>query len=70
MAARKPRQRKPKARAFRIRSDAERAGEPVTGISFGASPHVHIGAGSTFATTDERLAARLAADPALEEVTQ
>lgn len=69
MAAQKPKD-KARVRVFRLRPDAVHEGEPVTGVSFGADPHVHIGAGHTFSTSDERLAARLAADPVLEEVDQ
>jgi hypothetical protein len=64
-------QHEPAELVFQIRADAvDDAGEPVTGISFGANPHVHVAAGHPFSTSDERLQARLAAEPQLEEVTQ
>lgn len=56
-------------RSFRLipNDDEETA---VTRVSVGADPRVSIGAGETFATTDPRLADRLAAQPELEEVTR
>jgi hypothetical protein len=67
----KPKQTEPVARVFQIRADAvDAAGAPVTGISFGSAPHVHVAAGHPFSTSDERLQERLAAEPQLEEVTQ
>jgi hypothetical protein len=59
-------QPKPDARSFRIRDDATVDGEPVSGVSF--ADGVHIAGGATYTTNDERVAARLAADPVLEEV--
>jgi hypothetical protein len=56
----------PATRTFQLKQSAENA---VHRVSFGASPRISIGAGETFATTDPRLAARLAAQPHLEEVT-
>lgn len=70
---RKPKdeQAEPAVRVFQIRPDAvDDDGAPVTGISFGAHPHVHVSAGHPFSTSDERLQERLAAEPQLEEVTQ
>jgi len=56
----------PTERSFRIREDAAVDEEPVTGVSF--ADGVQIGAGDIYTTSDERVAARLAADPVLEEV--
>jgi hypothetical protein len=53
-------------RSFRIREDVAIDDEPVIGVSY--PDGVHIGAGDTHTTSDERVAARLAADPVLEEV--
>jgi hypothetical protein len=56
----------PDARSFRIRDDAAVDGEPVSGVSF--ADGIQIAAGDTYTTSDELVAARLAADPVLEEV--
>lgn len=61
-----PKQPKPKARSFRIRDDATVDGEPVVGVSFANG--VRVSAGGLYTTSDKRVAARLAADPMLEEV--
>jgi hypothetical protein len=58
----------PTERSFRIREDAAVDKEPVIGITF--SDGVHIGADDIYTTSDERVAARMAADPMLEEVQQ
>ena len=63
MAERQP---KPKARSFRIREGAKFGDEPVTGVSF--ADGVCISADDIYTTSDERVAARLAADPVFEEV--
>lgn len=55
-------------RGFRLRQPAD-GDEPVHRVSFGASPRVSIAAGDTYRTADPKLAARLAADPLLEEVS-
>jgi hypothetical protein len=51
-----------KPRRFRLRHDigAHR-------VSLGAAPRISLAAGDTYQTTDERLAARLATHPDLEE---
>ena len=59
-------QPKPKARSFRIREDATVDGQPVAGVSF--ADGISISADGVYTTSDERVAARLAADPMLEEV--
>ena len=63
MAEKQP---KPKAHSFRIREDAAVDGEPVVGVHF--ADGISISAGGVYTTSDERVAARLAADPVLEEV--
>lgn len=69
MAPRKPaEQAEPTDRVFQLRSPAEGDANPVTRVSFGSSPHVSIGAGEHYATSDPALAARLVADELFEEV--
>ena len=63
MAKKQP---EPAARSFRIRDDAQRDGQPVAGVAY--ADGVRLAAGHVYTTTDEHVAARLAADPVLEEV--
>jgi len=66
--AKKRKKSEPEAHSFQIRANAKVDDEPVVGVSF--ADGVHIGAGDIYTTSDERVAARLAADPMLEEVQQ
>lgn len=71
-AANPPADEKPAPRSFRLRAAADGA-EPhdvINRVDFGHDPRVSIGAGEIYVTADEKLAARLAADPNLEEVTK
>lgn len=63
MAKKQP---EPAARSFRVRKDAELDGQPVNGVSF--ADGVRVSAGDIYTTSNERIAARLASDPLLEEV--
>jgi hypothetical protein len=53
---------------FRLRDAVGVDDEGVHRVSVGANPRVSLAAGETFATSDARLARRLAAVPELEEV--
>jgi hypothetical protein len=56
------------SRVFRLRDAVGVDDEGVHRVSVGANPRVSLAAGETFATSDARLARRLAAVPELEEV--
>lgn len=60
----------PKKRSFQLRAPKDGDEQPVIRISFGHDPRVSIGAGDAFSIDDEKLAARLAADPNLEEISK
>lgn len=56
-------------RVFQLRDAVGVDDEGVHRVSVGANPRVSLGLGETFATTDRKLARRLAANEHLEEVT-
>lgn len=59
----------PAPRVFKLRDPEEGDENPVRRVSVGDSPRVSIGAGELYSTVDETLAARLAADELIEEVS-
>lgn len=61
---------KPTPRSFQLPAVEEGDEDAVRRVSFGASSRVSIDAGETYTTDDPALAARLAAEPLLQEVTK
>jgi hypothetical protein len=66
MAPKPPKAAEPAPRTFALRAQEEGG---VTRVSFGCAPRVSLGAGDKHTTTDPQLAARMAADPLLEELS-